>query len=252
MLGGKTEMIRSYSYLKGRCGAVLASLAVIWIAAPCPAWGQQWNGTNPVWTNSNVGIGTTAPAAKLHLSGASPSLRLTASIGNWAGIQFENAALSTPVRWVLYTGASGQPGDHISFFDYVSLTDRFTIDASGNVGIGTSNPTYKLSVNGTIRTKEVIVDTAWSDYVFKPGYRLKSLKEVAVYIKANRHLPGIPSEAEVKEQGVSVGQIESKLLAKVEELTLHMIQAEERNDRLEQENRKFQERITRLEGRSVR
>ena len=124
-----------------------------------------------------------------------------------------------------------------------SVTNSFS--RHGNVGIGTTSPTHKLSVNGTIRTKEVIVDTGWADYVFNPGYRLKPLKEIAVYIKANHHLPDIPSEAEVKENGVSLGEMQSKLLAKIEELTLHVIQEHERNDRL-------QERLARLEGRTTR
>jgi hypothetical protein len=93
----------------------------------------------------------------------------------------------------------------------------------GNVGIGTANPSHKLSVNGAMRAKEVIVDTTWSDYVFADGYRLPPLAEVEAYIKAENHLPGIPSAQEVADQGVSVGEMQAKLLAKVEELTLHLI-----------------------------
>jgi len=61
-------------------------------------------------------------------------------------------------------------------------------------------------------------------------------------------LPDIPSEAEVREKGVSLGEMQTKLLAKIEEITLHMIQEHERNDRLEQQNRELQERIARLEA----
>jgi hypothetical protein len=102
-----------------------------------------------------------------------------------------------------------------------------------------------LSVNGTIGTKDVIVtNTGWSDYVFRPGYRLRPLSEVNAYIQANHHLPDIPTEAEVKQKGVSVGEMQAKLLAKVEELTLHMIQREK-------ENQELRERITRLETRAA-
>ena len=75
-----------------------------------------------------------------------------------------------------------------------------------------------------------------------------ALSEVAAYIKANHHLPEIPAAAEVAKKGVSVGDMQAKLLAKIEELTLHMIQAEERNTRLERQNRELQDRVGRLEG----
>ena len=74
-----------------------------------------------------------------------------------------------------------------------------------------------------------------------PSYRLKPLSEVASYIKTNGHLPDIPAAKEVEAKGVSLGEMQSKLLAKVEELTLHMIEAD-------QENRELQERIARLEA----
>jgi predicted nuclease with TOPRIM domain len=108
-----------------------------------------------------------------------------------------------------------------------------------------------LAVNGTITTKEVVVtNTGWSDYVFAPDYHLQPLNEVGAYVKEHHHLPEIPSEAEVKEKGVSLGDMQAKLLAKVEELTLHMIQADERNTRLEQQNRELRDRVARLETRN--
>jgi hypothetical protein len=116
--------------------------------------------------------------------------------------------------------------------------------AGGNVGIGTTNPTEKLSVNGKIRAREVIVETAgWSDYVFADDYKLQSLADVEAQIKTNKHLPGVPSAQEVAEKGVSLGDMQAVLLAKIEELTLHQIAQEkrmntqaERIEHLEQEN----------------
>jgi hypothetical protein len=88
-------------------------------------------------------------------------------------------------------------------------------------------------VNGAVQAKEVVVNTGWSDYVFDADYRLAPLDEIADYVRTNHHLPGIPSAAEVAEKGVSVGDMQAKLLAKIEELTLQMIAAEKRIRELE-------------------
>jgi myosin-crossreactive antigen len=118
---------------------------------------------------------------------------------------------------------------------------------SGNVGIGTLNPQQKLSVNGTMQAKEVLVNTAWSDYVFDPGYQLPDLAKVADFVKINRHLPEIPSAAMVEKNGVNLGEMQSKLLAKVEELTLYLIKADEKISRLEQQHRELRKQLARLE-----
>jgi hypothetical protein len=110
---------------------------------------------------------------------------------------------------------------------------------ASNVGIGTTNPQHLLHVAGTIGAEEVIVSSTGADYVFQSGYRLRPLSEVNAFIQENHHLPDIPSEAEVKENGVRLGEMQSKLLAKVEELTLHMIDADARNARLERENQEL-------------
>src|SRR5262249_13848382 len=94
----------------------------------------------------------------------------------------------------------------------------------------------------------IVTNTGWSDYVFNAEYPLRPLTEVASFIKENHHLPEIPSQKEVQEKGVSVGEMQAKLLAKIEELTLHMIQEHERNDRLEQRNRELEARLARLEA----
>jgi hypothetical protein len=116
-----------------------------------------------------------------------------------------------------------------------------TILPSGNVGIGTTNPQHLLHVAGTIGAEEVIVSSTGADYVFGPDYRLPSLTEVAAYIADHHHLPDIPSAPEMKENGIGVADMQAKLLAKIEELTLHMIQAEK-------ENHELRERIGRLES----
>jgi hypothetical protein len=85
--------------------------------------------------------------------------------------------------------------------------------------------------------------------VFDREYKLQPLSEVAAYINENRHLPRIPSAGEMREKGMSVGGMQAKLLAKIGELTLHIIQAEEKSNHLERENRDLPERLDRLEAR---
>jgi len=99
--------------------------------------------------------------------------------------------------------------------------DRF----NGNVGIGTTEPgTYKLAVEGKVGAREVEVRTgSWADFVFAPDYKLPSLGDVQRYIDQHGHLPDIPSEAEVIENGVPLGEMQKLLLQKIEELTLYTL-----------------------------
>lgn len=103
--------------------------------------------------------------------------------------------------------------------------------ANGNVGIGTATPTDKLSVNGIIRSREIKVETAnWPDYVFAKDYQLPTLEETEKHIKEKGHLKGIPSAKEVKTKGLALGEMNAKLLEKIEELTLHMIDLKKSTD----------------------
>ena len=87
------------------------------------------------------------------------------------------------------------------------------------------------------------MNTGWADYVFDPGYRLAPLSEVAAFVKENHHLPDVPSAAEVQEKGVGLGEMQTKLLAKVEELTLHMIAADRAIGELKQENQELKQAL---------
>nr|WP_315176495.1 tail fiber protein [uncultured Flavobacterium sp.] len=104
-------------------------------------------------------------------------------------------------------------------------------DAQGKVGIGTTTPDEKLTVKGKIHTQEVRVDMAGPlvpDYVFAPDYDLKPLSEVAQYIKENRHLPEIPSAKEIEANGLHLAEMNMKLLKKIEELTLYVMQQDKK------------------------
>lgn len=98
----------------------------------------------------------------------------------------------------------------------------------------------EAEVNGTIKCKEIEVTLdGWEDRVFNGDYNLKSLVEVEKFIEANKHLPDIPSEAEVLENGVNLGEMDALLLRKIEELTLYVIQLKHENESLSDEIEKL-------------
>ena len=110
---------------------------------------------------------------------------------------------------------------------------------------GSSGKTYMsirnglLIVDGTIHAKEVLVDlnAPLADFVFHPSYSLMPLHEVEQYVKTNSHLPEIPSAAEVSKNGMSIGEMQNKLLQKIEELTLYVIEQDKKIERLEKRQR---------------
>lgn len=118
---------------------------------------------------------------------------------------------------------------------YVNNSEKMRIATNGNVAIGSTNTSedFKLSVKGKVRADEVTVYTDWADYVFAPDYNLKPIEEVNSFIKENNHLPDVPSEKEVLENGVEVGEMNKILLQKIEELTLYVIELNEKNKQLE-------------------
>ena len=103
-----------------------------------------------------------------------------------------------------------------------------TLATNGNVGIGTTSPSYKLDVAGAIRANEIIVNTTGADFVFADDYQLRPLSEVKAFITENKHLPEIKSAQEMQENGVGVNELQTQLLQKIEELTLYILQQEEK------------------------
>ena len=206
--------------------------------------------------SGNVGIGTINPSEKLDINGklklnntliidgvdtGNPSaqdeqLRLSGYgiLGNRGAMYISNENAQGSISF--YVGGKHGSGSHL------------LIKSNGFVGIGTSNSgNFKLGVNGAIRAKEIKVDTGWSDFVFEKDYDLPSLEEVANHIAQKGHLKDIPSAAEVEKEGVFLGEMDAKLLQKIEELTLYLI---EQNNALKQykaEIKKLKDRIDELE-----
>ena len=116
--------------------------------------------------------------------------------------------------------------DHSAHNPMAFAASQFYFHA-GNVGIGvTDTKGYKLAVGGNIIAEKVVVKLRanWPDYVFSRNEKLMSLNEIENYIKSNGHLPEMPTQEQVKENGVDLGEVNTLLLKKVEQLTLLMIE----------------------------
>lgn len=147
----------------------------------------------------------------------------------------------------------GSKGTYFQFYtndegSVDNLLPRMQINSDGKVIIGadtrtgiTSPGNYRLYVADGIlseKFKAAIKTTGqWSDYVFEDTYKLKPLEEVETFIKVNKHLPDIPSaEQLVKEGGIEVGEMMAKQMAKIEELTLYLIEMKKEIELLKKEN----------------
>jgi hypothetical protein len=180
--------------------------------------------------NGNVGIGTTTPSAQLHTTGS---------------VLFAGLTLNSSPTNVIVEDASGHIGyEPVSSFSgggggssswSTSGTGNIVNSNAGVVIIGAvpttlfSDANLKLAVNGDIYSQKIVVtQTGWSDYVFDPGYKLSPLKEVAAFVAKNKHLPDVPTTADVEKNGIDLGANQSTLLKKVEELTLYAIEQDKK------------------------
>jgi len=129
-----------------------------------------------------------------------------------------------------------------------TTNNSLIITSEGNVGIGKANPKNKLEVNGRIHAKSVKVDLDnWADFVFEESYTLPSLSETEAYIDKNGHLEGIPSAETVIEEGIDLGEMNVKLLQKIEELTLYLIEKDKQVNMLSTKLEALSERVSEIE-----
>ena len=184
-------------------------------------------------SSGNVGIGTVNPNSKLQINSSNSSaLRITRAGANIFGYEIGGSTFG------LYDYTNSQ------YRWRTNGNDILIAESSGKVGIGTSNPDKELTVNGTIHSKEVLVDlNIPADYVFqkyytgfsnlKETYKMPTLEEVEAFTKENHHLPNIPSAGTIQKEGMQLSEMTNLLLQKIEELTLYTIEQEKRIKALE-------------------
>lgn len=188
--------------------------------------------------SGNVGIGTPTPVSPLTIQGSYSSQQSLISYDRSNGIFFNTQGGSTHPKWLVgqqraTTGLELTPSA-TSGGTTLSIP-TMVLKADDNVGIGTTNPQNKLDVNGTKHTEEFkVLLNEWPDFVFDEVYKLLPLSDVENCIKANKKLPTIPSSDEVSANGVNLGELQTSLFQKIEELTLSVIEQNGRIELLEQ------------------
>lgn len=193
----------------------------------------------PIGANVHlVGIGTSDPTAGLDMRGNLVLRNYENATSAGSSIHFTSYDISHPgpmIRSNLHLANGVNSNSALILSSYVgSYKNEMTVH-NGRVGINTSDPDEALTVKGKIHTSEVRVDTdprVFPDYVFKKDYELMTLKEVEAFIQVNKRLPEVPSADEIGESGMNLKEMNLILLKKVEELTLHIIELEKKNDLL--------------------
>jgi len=228
--------------------------------------GIEYNGSGLVWNrenqyirfgtnnlermrilaNGNVGIGTNNPnVARLQVQGS----------GTYGGVfRLKNTGTNGADWSLIASNDAWDAGAKRLLFSYggpASSNTQMTLTHDGKLGIGTYNLTgnHRLYVAGSIIAEEVQVKSQanWPDYVFEEAYELIELEEVEEFVAKEGHLPNMPSQKEVAEEGYMLADMNAKLLQKIEELTLYVIGLKKENDIQNVENRKLMERVLNLE-----
>lgn len=171
--------------------------------------------------DGNVGIGKTNPGEKLEVAGNLLVTGINGLILNTPG----GGAIDNQTGNLFFQKANG--AGFIFRNTGPTYTEYMRINPLGNLLIGKisqDNPTYKLDIGGKARADEIVVNSNGADFVFEPDYTLPKLSEIKSFIDQNHHLPQIPSAKEMQKNGLSVGELNTKLLQKVEELTLYLIE----------------------------
>lgn len=207
-----------------------------------PLYLQYWSGNLLLCENNSgrVGIGTLSPQAKLHVTdGTDVTLagggELVVGPTSGANIAMDGNEIQARNNGL---------GSHL--FIQTSAGDVLLVpNETGQVGIGVTSSAnmpsndYLLAVDGKIISEEVRVEVSgsWPDYVFDAGYHLTPLNELEKNIRELGHLPGIPSAEEIENDGILLGDMQKRMMEKIEELTLYVIALQKEIEILKEERR---------------
>lgn len=214
--------------------------------------------------DGKVGVGTSNSLEQVHLqSGSNYGLTFRSTPGGWGNIGNNykqlggSAKISTGYANILQFSSNGDVRFRASNDNSASINgwiNQLHLYQNGSIeiGLGESNlgslarkngnfiQGYKLFVGEGILTEKLKVATVgssnWADYVFEKDYKLNSIAEVEAHIKANKHLPNVPSAKEVEANGVDMVEMDATLLRQIEELWLHTIQLNKEKEQLQKEN----------------
>lgn len=243
-----------------------------------PIWNNGPNKLYTECSGVRVGIGTNSPEFTLDCRGdakttghlwANQSLSVGANMNTFSKVNIVNTNRTAVLQ--ANTVGNIKPYQRLMYFEYDHADTKilevqnptagytaFSLHSNGEMDIhngvaqifhlGTngmlslhnnSMETFRVEANGMVRARKIKVDSeTWADYVFDENYKLLPLNELEVFLKKNKHLPSIPSEKQIIEEGIDVTEMNVKMMEKIEELTLYLIQ---QNKKLEKQSKELEE-----------
>jgi hypothetical protein len=193
--------------------------------------GDNSNAYFSVNTDGNVGIGTDEPVAKLEVKGILSDFNYLIGLEQGYGIFSDNIGngIGGETRLWFNTPNNGS----------IVFGPRSSENNLNNIRFRAQKSRFEgnLEVVGSATVCQIVVEPiGWCDYVFEDDYELMELSDLELFVKSNKHLPDVPSEAEIFESGIDVAEMNMMLLEKVEELTLYIIQLQKEVEALKSTN----------------